>query len=130
MKIMVGYRRFGTDMVLLEHAARQVLAFDGSVILVTSMRGGEQVKLKDFTRAEHELDKGKEYFESKGIKVKTKLLERGLSVGEDLVKYSKEAKVDEILIRVKSRSKVGKLIFGSTAQFVILKAKCPVVSIK
>jgi nucleotide-binding universal stress UspA family protein len=130
MKIMVGYRRFGEDTVLLEHAARQALAFDGSVILVTSMRGGEQVKLKDFTRAEHELDKAKEYFESKRIKVETKLLERGLSVGEDLVKYSKEAKVDEILIRVKNRSKVGKLIFGSTAQFVILKAKCPVVSIK
>ncbi len=130
MKIMVGYRGIETDKRLLDRAARQAKAFDGTVVLVTSMRGGEDVILKEFTRAEKELEKGKDFFERQGIGIEIKLLERGLFVGEDLVKFSKEANVDEIIIGVKNRSKVGKLIFGSTAQFIILKAECPVVSIK
>ena len=55
---------------------------------------------------------------------------RGLSPGEDLVNFAKENEVDEIIVGVKRRSKVGKLILGSTAQYVILEASCPVVSVK
>ena len=55
---------------------------------------------------------------------------RGLEAGEDLVQLADENKVDEIIIGVRRRSKVGKLLFGSTAQFVILHAPCPVVSVK
>ncbi|MGW8186758.1 MAG: universal stress protein, partial [Desulfobacterales bacterium] len=57
-------------------------------------------------------------------------LVRGLSPGEDLVQFAKENRIDEIIIGVRRRSKVGKLVFGSTAQFVILNAPCPVVSVK
>jgi nucleotide-binding universal stress UspA family protein len=53
-----------------------------------------------------------------------------LNTGEELVDYAQRNKLDEIIIGVKRRSKVGKLMFGSTAQHVILNAPCPVVSIK
>jgi nucleotide-binding universal stress UspA family protein len=33
-------------------------------------------------------------------------------------------------VGVKRRSKVGKILMGSTAQFVVLQAPCPVVSVK
>jgi nucleotide-binding universal stress UspA family protein len=55
---------------------------------------------------------------------------RGLEAGEDLVQLADEHKADEIVIGVRRRSKVGKLIFGSTAQYVVLNASCPVVSVK
>jgi len=55
---------------------------------------------------------------------------RGLEAGEDLVQMAAEKKVDEIIIGVRRRSKVGKLIFGSTAQYVILNAPSPVVAVK
>jgi nucleotide-binding universal stress UspA family protein len=53
-----------------------------------------------------------------------------MGAGEDLVQLAEENNVEEIVIGVRRRSKVGKLLFGSTAQYVILNAKCPVVSVK
>jgi len=53
-----------------------------------------------------------------------------MQAGEDLVKFANENDIDEILIGIQKTSKVGKLLFGSTAQFVILEASCPVVTVK
>jgi nucleotide-binding universal stress UspA family protein len=53
-----------------------------------------------------------------------------MAPGEDLVQFAKDNKVDEIVVGVKRRSKVGKILMGSTAQFVVLQAPCPVVSVK
>jgi len=54
----------------------------------------------------------------------------GLDFGEDIVEFAEQNKADEIIIGIRRKSKVGKLIFGSTAQYVILNASCPVVSVK
>ncbi len=67
---------------------------------------------------------------NKKIPCKAILSVRGLQAGEDLVELADEHKADEIIIGVRRRSKVGKLIFGSTAQYVVLNASCPVVSVK
>ena len=68
--------------------------------------------------------------ETQGIEFDTHILVRGLAPGEDIVQYAEEKQVDEIIIGIKKRSKVGKLVFGSTAQYVILEAHCPVLSLK
>lgn len=65
-----------------------------------------------------------------GIDCETRLLVRGFTPDEDLVHYANEEDVDEIVIGIRKRSKVGKRIFGSTAQHAILNAHCPVVTVK
>jgi len=55
---------------------------------------------------------------------------RGLEAGEDLVQLAEDTGIAEIVIGIKRRSKVGKLLFGSTAQYLILHAPCPVLTIK
>jgi len=45
------------------------------------------------------------------------------------VEFAQDNKIDEIVIGVKRRSKVGKMVFGSNAQYVILNAPCPVVTV-
>ena len=60
----------------------------------------------------------------------THLLIRGLSPGEDLVQFSEDNQISEVIVGVRRRSKVGKLLMGSTAQHVILNDRCPVVTVK
>jgi nucleotide-binding universal stress UspA family protein len=73
---------------------------------------------------------GQEIFVSHGVECETHVLIRGLTPAEDIVWYAKEKQVDEIIIGIKKKSKVGKLVFGSTAQYIILEAHCPVLSVK
>ena len=94
------------------------------------MEKGTENQREDIEQAERGLEWAKSLFEENGITCHTHLLIRGLGPGEDLVDFAEENKVDEIVVGVKRSSKVGKLLMGSTAQYVILKAKCPVVSVK
>jgi nucleotide-binding universal stress UspA family protein len=47
-----------------------------------------------------------------------------------MVQFAREIQADLVVIGVKKRSRVNKLMFGSNAQFVILEAACPVLSVK
>ncbi len=130
MKILVGYRGVDVGKDLLEIALKHAKAFDAEVLVVTSMKGGEKTEQPVFEEAEKNLKDAKQYFDENGVTAHIHLLVRGVEAGEDIVDFAREKRVDEIIIGVKSRSKVGKLLFGSTAQAVILQAPCPVVTVK
>lgn len=130
MKILVGYDGTHPAKEALNLAKKRAKAFDASVDVVTSMQKGTEHQLEDIEQAERGLEYAKSIFEDDKIACKTHLLIRGLSPGEDLVEFAAENQVDEIIVGVKKQSKVGKLLMGSTAQYVILHAHCPVTSIK
>ena len=58
------------------------------------------------------------------------LLLTDLTSGEQLVKFAEDQKTDQIFLGIVKKSKVGKLLFGSTAQYIILHAPCPVVTVQ
>jgi nucleotide-binding universal stress UspA family protein len=130
MKILIGYKGTNVGKDLMDLAVKHAKAFDGEILVVTSLIGGDKTELDKINLSEKNLEKTKNYFNAAGIKTNTHLLVRGFEAGEDLVRFAKEKDVDEIIIGVRSRSKVGKLIFGSTAQIVILDAHCPVLTVK
>ncbi|OQY06395.1 MAG: universal stress protein UspA [Desulfobacteraceae bacterium 4572_123] len=130
MEIMVGYDDSGVAKDALNIAMKHAQAFGANVHIVTSMVGGIDVPRKEFDRVEKKLEYAKSLFKDKNIPCKTHLLVRGLEAGEDLVQLAEDTGVDEIVIGIKRRSKVGKLLFGSTAQYLILHAPCPVLTIK
>ena len=130
MKIMVGFDGSNVSKAALKLAAERAQAFDAQILLVQSMVGGPEVPKRDFENAERELGYQKSQLKNKNIACESLLSIRGLEPGEDLVRLAKEQQVGEIILGVKRRSKVGKLIFGSTAQYVILNAPCPVVTVK
>jgi len=51
------------------------------------------------------------------------------SSGEQLVKFADSKNFQFIFIGISKRSKVGKSLFGSTAQYVILNAPYPVITV-
>ena len=131
MKILVGYDGSNIAKEALTVAIKHARAFVGSeVYVVTSMAGGPEVPRQAFEKAEGELRYTQPVFIKDEIPCTTRLLVRGMTPGEDLVQFVEENGIDEVIIGVRRRSKVGKLFFGSTAQKVILDAKCPVVTVK
>jgi nucleotide-binding universal stress UspA family protein len=130
MKILVGYDGSNSAKEALNLTRSHAKAFDASVEVVTSMQKGTESEREEIEEAERGLADAKSLFDEDNIACGTHLLIRGLSPGEDLVDFAKENRVDEIVVGVKRRSKVGKLLLGSTAQYVILQAGCPVVTVK
>lgn len=130
MKIMVGYEKNNASEVALKMAVQHANAFAAEVLLVTSMVSGDEPDIEAINEAEKDLEKAKKYCDDAGVTSETHLLIRGFEPGEDLVMFAQEQNVDEVIIGIKRRSKVGKFIFGSTAQVVILDAHCPVLAVK
>lgn len=130
MKILVGYDGSRASESALDLAQKHATAFKGKICIVTSMKQGPELKKEEIDTAERALKKIKARFIADGIACNTEASVQFQSPGEDIVEYAKENHFDEIIIGVKKKSKVGKLVFGSTAQYIILKADCPVVTVK
>ncbi|MGD8703608.1 MAG: universal stress protein [Desulfosarcina sp.] len=130
MKILVGYDGSNSAKDALALAKTHATAFNAEVTIVTSLTGGNVTHAVEVEHATEDLEAAKKMFDDASIPCETKLLVRGMTPGEDLVDFAKENAIDEIVIGIKRRSKVGKLLFGSNAQYVIIKAPCPVVTVK
>ncbi|MCP4111102.1 MAG: universal stress protein [Desulfobacteraceae bacterium] len=130
MKILVAYEGSDLSEKILEFVKKRAKLFNAEVYLVTSKIGGREVPRQEFVTAEKDLEYAENLLKDDGISCETHLLVRGLYPGEDVVQFAQEKEFDEIIVGVKKRSKVGKFLLGSTAQYVILEAPCPVVSVK
>jgi nucleotide-binding universal stress UspA family protein len=130
MKILVAFDGSDVAKKAISLAEKRAKVLNAEIILVHSMIGGPNVPRKDFEIAENSLAYENSQLLEKKIPSAFILSVRGMDAGEDLVQLAEEKKVDEIIIGIKKRSKVEKLVFGSTAQHVILNAPCPVVSVK
>jgi nucleotide-binding universal stress UspA family protein len=130
MKILVGFDGTNAAKEAIALAEKHSQAFKATIVLAYSMVGGPEVPRRDFEIAENTLEHEKNDLLDKGLPCETIMSVRGLEAGEDLVQIAGEYQVDEVIIGVRRRSKVGKIIFGSTAQLVVLNAPCPVVTVK
>jgi len=130
MKILVAYDGSKVTKEALQLAIKHAGVFNGSILLVHSMVGGPEIPRKEFEAAEKDLQQQEIMLKGDGLSCETLLSVRGLEAGEDMVRIATEKKVDEIIIGLQRKSKVGKLLFGSTAQYIILNAPCPVVTIR
>ena len=130
MKIMVGYDGSNAAKNALTLAKAHAKAFKAKVYILSSMVKGSEKDVQEIRNTEHELEYIKSQFEEEKIPCESHLLIRGLSPGDDLVQFAKDNNADEIIVGIAKKSKVGKFVFGSNAQYVILEAHCPVVTIK
>ena len=130
MKFLVGYDRSQAAEDVLELARDYAKTRDADVFIVTVLRQSPTTDTLDIAKAEGELGYLRTPFNIDDIPCETYVAVSYLSPGEDLIQFAKENNIDKIFIGVKKRSKVGKFVFGSTTQYVILNAPCPVVAVK
>lgn len=130
MKFLVGYNGSAESKAALSLARDFAGIFNAKIFVMTSMEGGAGEKIKDIARAEQNLQGAKEFLAEKGIECEIHQMARGFTPGEDLVKFAEENQIDQIYVGIEKKSKTSKLLLGSTAQFVILKAPCPVITAK
>jgi nucleotide-binding universal stress UspA family protein len=130
MKILVGYNGSSESQAALALAGDYAMQLGGHVMVVTSTEGGKGERPEDIAQAEAHLSEVKAMMNSQSITTEVFQTARGMSPGEDLVRLATEQAVDLIIVGVEKRSRAQKLLLGSTAQYVILKAPCPVLSTK
>ena len=114
----------------MELAKTHAKIFDAELVVISSSEGGKGEKPEDINKIKHDLESIQENLSIEGIGCQIEQLARGLTPGEDVVLYAEENKIDQIYVGIRKKSRTSKLILGSTAQYIILKAKCPVVSVK
>ena len=130
MKFLVGYNGSSVARSALAAAGDFAKIFNAKIFVLTSLEGGTGETLDDITKAENVLGQAKTYLAEKGLDCETHQLARGLSPGEDLVKFAEDNDIDQIFVGIEKKSKTRKMLLGSTAQYVILKAPCLVISVK
>jgi len=130
MKILVGYNGSDASKSALEQATNYAKVFDAAIYIITSMEGGTKEKAEEIYKADMDLKSAKELVEKDGRKCETYQLVRGLTPGEDIVRFAEENDIDHMFVGIEKKSKTQKILLGSTAQYVILKANCPVTTVK
>lgn len=98
---------------------------EDTVYAVNSLPGGNRTDDTDVRAGREALDVIEECIPN----VDAHQLVRGNSPQEDLLAFADEHGVDELVIGVRKHSPTGKLLFGSTAQDLLLSTPYPVVTV-
>jgi nucleotide-binding universal stress UspA family protein len=132
MKIMVCYDCSDEAKAALKEAEKQARAFGGEVLVVASHVIDDQAYPKRIEPTQLGLKEAQAFLDERGIPCRTMLAYRAFedTAGEHLRSIAEQEQIQEIIVGIKSRSKVGKLLLGSAAQSLILHADCPVLGVK
>jgi nucleotide-binding universal stress UspA family protein len=130
MILMICYDDSQNAQRALEEGLKVARQWCSTVYITTSIEKGMEKDLAFIKAAEEQLSDAKARFTRESILCETDILHHAQSPGDDLIDYAVKNKVEVIIIGIKKISKVGKMLFGSTAQQVILDAPCPVLTVK
>ena len=131
MKILVGYDGSNEAKDALKLAQKHAKPLGAKIEIVKSVTRLYPIDHSLIQAAEEKLEwEIRNRFNGNNINYETHLLVSSHSAGKNLVWFADLENVDEIIMGARKRSKVGKLLLGSAAQYVILHAPCPVITIK
>ncbi len=131
MKFLVCYEEADPSSEILKKAQAHAKVWNATLEVVKTVTRELPIKHSRILEMEKEMeDTVSKQIGDGGVAYNVQLMVTSLEPGEKLVKFAEEEEIDLIFIGIIKKSKVNKLFFGSTAQYVILHAPCPVVTIK
>lgn len=128
--LMVCYQDTDVAKATLKLSQKYAKEWHVAIDVVSTFKREEPLAMPEVKRMEDEFHvQIKEQFINSDIPYHAHLLVDIYSSGEQLVKFSEGKDYEFIFIGISKRSKVGKLLFGSTAQYIILNAPFPVITV-
>jgi nucleotide-binding universal stress UspA family protein len=130
LSIIVGFIRSPEGEAALDRAIEEARLRDQQLLVVHSMKGGtrdEQKQVDEYGEAFAALEAR---LPGEGIRFRLVDYVRGNEPVEDLLQAAAENDGDLIVIGLRRRSAVGKLVLGSNAQEILLRADTPVLAVK
>jgi len=128
MTIIVAYAPRPEGRAALEKGIELARRFQERLVVVNAGPGGttNDPSLADTADAE-DIEK---LLSASGVEAEFKQFVRGKSAVEEIEDLADKLQASLVIIGLRRRSPVGKLFLGSTAQDLLLKVDCPVLSVK
>jgi nucleotide-binding universal stress UspA family protein len=131
MKFLVCYDESNEAKKALKVAQDHAKIWKAKLEVVNTITRVEPLKHSTVKKMELKMEREiKEILGGDDPPYQVQLLLTDLTSGEQLVKFAEDQKIDQIFLGIVKKSKVGKLLFGSTAQYIILHAPCSVVTVQ
>ena len=131
MRILVGYDGSNVAKAALELGRKHAMVWGAKIDVVNCMAQNRNLQYEDIRKVEENLEGEVRYIlNSEKVPYETHLVISSQNFGEELVEFAEQNKADEIILGIRKKSKARKLIFGSTARYVVLNAPCPVACVK
>lgn len=127
MVIVVGYYPAPPGEAALVRALEEARMRGSRLVVVNSSRGDASVD-KRFAQGE-DVNALETTLRASGVEWQVQQPVRGRDAAEEILAAAESARADLIVIGMRHRTPVGKLVMGSTAQRVLLGARCPVLSV-
>lgn len=128
MNFLVGYDSSQVSLNAVEEAKKYAKKLDAKLYILTTIpynpKDPERKEIED------ELENLKNTLVKDGADCEINLIGGTYKAGEHLLDFARRHTIELIFVGIKRKSKLNKFIVGSTAQYVILEANCPVVTVK
>lgn len=128
MVIVVGYYPAAPGEAALARAIEEARLRAGRLVVVNSSRGDALVD-KRLAQGQ-DVDRLESTLRASGVEWQLLQPVRGHDAAAEILEVAESTRADLIVIGMRHRTPVGKLIMGSTAQRVLLGARCPVLSVQ
>ena len=128
MTVVVGYVPSREGEAALSHALEAAEARRSRLVVVNTSRGDALVDRR-YAQPD-QVDDLRRRLEASGLDHVLLHSISGQEAADELLAVAEEHRADLVVLGLRRRSAVGKLILGSTAQKVLLQARCPVLAVK
>jgi nucleotide-binding universal stress UspA family protein len=124
---VVGTNSVHTTATLCDYLGTRVGEGD-TTVFVNSLKGGDDTSSQDVRDGEDALNAAVSRL-SERCTVETHQYVRSNAPEEDLLEAVAEFDADELVFGIRKRNPTAKMVFGSTAQKVLLNADVPMVAV-